>query len=350
MHAVRSDGFAGVERHVARLARAQAEQGDQVVVVGGDAAPMARTLGAAPVRLVPGATTRAVVLALLRFGPEADVVHVHMTAAEVAATVAATLLPLVGAGRRRLAPVVATRHFARPRGTGRLGPVVAAVARRRVSAQIAISTYVADAVDGPSVVVRPGFESASTTFPRSDERDPVVLVAQRLEPEKRTDAALCAFHASGLAAQGWRLDVAGDGSERGALVDLAEELDVGTSVRFLGRLDDVDALMGRASVMLAPCPVEGLGLSVLEAMANGLPVVAADAGGHVELLGGIDDVLLNPPLDAAAAGRALAVLAHAPGRRDAIAAAARSRQEDRFSPSAQAIATDRVYRAALGST
>ena len=42
------------------------------------------------------------------------------------------------------------------------------------------------------------------------DREPVVLVAQRLEPEKDTDVAVRAFALSGLAGRGWRLEVAGD--------------------------------------------------------------------------------------------------------------------------------------------
>ncbi|MCB7137027.1 glycosyltransferase family 4 protein [Cellulosimicrobium marinum] len=339
LHAVRSDGFAGVERHVARLARAQSAHGDGVVVVGGDPAGMRATTGDAPVRLLPAASTTDVLRALLSHGPGADVVHVHMTAAEVAASVATVLRPRVG-------PVVSTRHFARPRGTGRFGPAVAAVARRPVVAQVAISRFVADSVDGPSVVVPPGVEDRGPA-PRAAERERVALLAQRLEPEKGTDVALRAFAASGLADAGWHLDVAGDGALRTELEALAAGLGIGTAVRFLGRRGDVDALMARAALLLAPCAVEGLGLSVLEAMSSGLPVVAARAGGHVELLDGLDDAALHDPTDPAAAAAALAALAAAPDRRDALADAARRRQVDRYTPDAWVAGTAAVYRRAL---
>lgn len=340
VHAVRSDGFAGVERHVATLARAQAGQGDEVVVVGGDTSRMRAATGTAhPVRILPGATTAHVVRALLAVAPGADVVHVHMTAAETAASLA-TLV------RRRVGPVVSTRHFACPRGTGRLGPVVAAVARRPVVAQLAISRSVAEAVDGPCTVVHPGVEDRGPS-PAAAEREPVVLVAQRLEEEKRTDLALRAFAAARLGDAGWRLDLAGDGAQRARLESLAATLGIGAHVRFLGRRDDVDALMRRASLLLAPCPVEGLGLSVLEAMASGLPVVAASAGGHVELLDGLDPAALYDPLDPGAAGAALAALAAASARRDALARAARERQTGEFSTAAWLAGTTAAYRRVL---
>lgn len=341
LHAVRSDGFAGVERHVATLASAQAGAGADVVVVGGDPASMRGAVGTAPVRLVPAATTADVLRALLALGPGADVVHVHMTAAETAASLA-TLV------RRRVGPVVSTRHFARERGTGRLGPVVAAVARRPVVAQLAISRYVAEAVDGTCTVVHPGVEDRGPA-PAAAAREPVVLVAQRLEDEKRTDLALRAFAAARLGDAGWRLDLAGDGAQRTHLESLAGTLGIAAHVRFLGRRDDVDALMHRASLLLAPCPVEGLGLSVLEAMANGLPVVAASAGGHVELLDGLDPAALYDPVDPEAAGAALAALATAPARRDALGHAARERQTRSFSTAAWLAGTTAAYHRVLGA-
>jgi len=339
LHAVRSDGFAGVERHVARLARAQSAAGHEVAVIGGAHGGMVATVADPSVPLLPATTTGDVVRTLRACGAAADVVHVHMTAAEVAAAVAARTT-------RGFPPVVTTRHFARTRGTGALGRVVAAVASSAVRAQISISRYVADHVEGGSVVVHPGVDDRPDGLDAA-ARDDVVLVVQRLEPEKRTDLALAAFAASGLAERGWRLEVAGDGSQRGSLEDQAASLGIAATTTFLGVRRDVDALMDRAGLLVAPCPVEGLGLSVLEAMASGLPVVASAAGGHRETLDGVDPLALYPALDPAAAGRSLATLADDPARRDACAAAGRAAQRARFTPAAQVEATDAVYRSVL---
>ena len=78
----------------------------------------------------------------------------------------------------------------------------------------------------------------------SADREPVVLVAQRLEPEKRTDVALRAWAASGLADRGWRLQIAGDGAERDDLeCSWPTHFRIEDSVDFLGRAQDVDSLM-----------------------------------------------------------------------------------------------------------
>ncbi|RYV50765.1 glycosyltransferase family 4 protein [Pengzhenrongella frigida] len=339
VHAVRSDGFAGVERHVARLAQAQAAHGHDVVVVGGDPDRMRAALGESRVLVLPAATVLDVIARVRHAARGADVVHAHMTAAEIGATVAAWS----GGTSTLTVPLVTTRHFARARGTGGLRGLTAAVARSRVRAQIAISTYVADRVDGSSVVVHAGVDVRPDAVP-AVERRRTVLVVQRLEQEKATDIALRAFASSGLGGTGWTLEVAGDGAQRRALETLADALGVARSVRFLGASDDVVTLMSRSALLLAPCPVEGLGLSVLEAMACGLPVVASAAGGHLETVGVRGQDAMFPPGDFATAGAVLGALAADEHRRDALARAGQDRQRTAFTLDAQVRQTDEIYR------
>jgi len=335
LHAVRSDGFAGVERHVASLAAAQCDTGHQVAVIGGDPDLMATAIGRRPVPRRRAVTTWATVRGIEAFA-DCDILHVHMTAAEFAALLAPRTLRV---------PVVTTRHFAARRGTGPAGKAVALAVAPRVSAQIAISRYVADHVEGRSVVIHPGVPVVPDA--PSAGREPVILVAQRLEAEKDTDVAIRAFAASGLAASGWRLEIAGNGAQRDALEVLAARLDIAGAVRFLGRQADVSLLMTRASILLAPCAAEGLGLTVVEAMAAGLPVVAAEAGGHVETVGAVGGAALFPPGDARTAGRALAALAENPSGRFAYGAALRDYQRAHFTLRAQEEATVAVYRSVL---
>lgn len=345
VHVICSDAFAGVERHVARLAGAQARAGDDVVVIGGATAAMPSALGAG-VRHLQAASVRDAGAHLRLWAPAAHVLHVHMTAAEVAATWVA-LLP----GTGRFPPVVSTRHFARTRGSGATKRVTAAAARHRVAAQISISQYVADHVDGPSTVVHPGVEDRPDGLSAA-HRDRTVLMVQRLEAEKATDVGIEVFAQSGLADRGWRLAIAGDGAQRRRLEALAAYSGIGPWVDFLGMRSDTPALMGSAGLLLAPCEVEGLGLSVLEAMAAGLPVLAAASGGHLETLAGLDAQALYPvtapaPARIAEAASRLAALADDGARRDVYSRRAREAQRQRFTPAAQVRRTHAVYQEVL---
>jgi alpha-1,6-mannosyltransferase len=80
-----------------------------------------------------------------------------------------------------------------------------------------------------------------------------------------------------------QLDVYGDGPQRDELAEIAR----GTPVSFHGHIKDRRELSRRlatADVALAVCPGETFGLSVLEALAAGTPVVTADVGGARELI------------------------------------------------------------------
>lgn len=331
LHAVRSDAFAGVERHVATLAAAQAQAGHEVAVVGGDQHRMTAELAPRGVRTVEGGRTVDVLTAVRRQASAFDVVHAHMTAAELACSLASG------------PPLVATRHFARARGATPVGRLAGALVRRRVRAQIAISQYVADAVEGEATVIYPGVPAAD---PSSEGREPVMVIVQRLEREKDTPTALRAFAAG--APQDWCLEVVGDGAERPALEALAASLGVADRVRFRGFQTDVGAILRRASVLLAPCPVEGLGLAVLEAMSCSLPVVASDAGAHPETVGRAAGARLFAPGDWREAADQIDELCGSDDLLRSYGAELRRVQQEWFSLTRQVEETDRLYRTVCG--
>jgi glycosyltransferase involved in cell wall biosynthesis len=329
-----TDAFAGVERLVARLAVTQLARGHEVVVVGGDPASMREEFGAAAVQHVAAATVTDVTRALNAL-KGADVINVHMTAAEIAAA---------AAHRVRRVPVVSTRHFAGTRGSSSLAArLVSRTTARRIRAQIAVSSFVAAHVEGASTVVWTGVPE-QRPGPAAGERGRRVLVAQRLEAEKATDVALRAFGQSGLQEEGWVLDVAGEGALRAVLERLAKELGLGDSVRFLGHRRDIDRLMGAAAILVAPCDREALGLTVVEAMAHALPVVASAAGGHLETLGPVEGAAMFEPGDVAGAAELLRALAHDPEERAAYGRALQRRQREHFTLRTQAEGTEAVYR------
>jgi glycosyltransferase involved in cell wall biosynthesis len=337
LHAIRSDRFAGVEQFVRRLAVRQAEDGHAVAVLGGAAEHMRRPLTAAGVAWESATTNAALFRAARRHLSTSDVVNTHMTAADLAVLAAR-------AASASTAPIVATRHFAQPRGS--VGPRSSyRLIERRIDAEIAISAAVAERIGVPSTVVHPGVDPSAPTDPARRRRS--VLVAQRLQREKYTDVAVRAFAASGLADDGWVLEIAGTGPEASALQELASQLGIPTAVRLLGFRTDLPLLMSEAGMLMASSPFEHFGLTVLEAMSAGLPVVAADAAGHAEMLGGLDARALFAPGDVDGAAESLRSLAGDAAGRVALGDQERARQRERFTLAAQAAGTEAVYRTVI---
>jgi glycosyltransferase involved in cell wall biosynthesis len=291
VHVVTTANFAGVERYVSDVARETARRGWDVAVVGGHPEQMPAELGGTATWL-PGATASQGLRSLLRLGRR-DVCHAHMTAAEALAVAARPL---------HRAPVVATRHFAAPRGASRGGRVLSPWIARGLAREIAVSEYVASRTERrPDAVILNGVPPSPRLW-RSSSR--TVLVLQRLEPEKDTITALRAWKASRLFEAGWVMRVVGDGSERGALEAWVESEAV-EGVTFAGWVPSAHDELAGAGVLLAPGPNDSFGLAVVEAMAAGVPVAASAAGGHLETVGRLESPVLFPPRDHVAAASAL---------------------------------------------
>jgi glycosyltransferase involved in cell wall biosynthesis len=171
----------------------------------------------------------------------------------------------------------------------------------------------------------------------------VVGTVARLDPVKDLATLLRA-----IAAPSCRqilLLILGDGPERPHLEALAAELHLGSRVRFLGYRADAREWLAGCDIYANSSVSEGVSLTILEAMAAALPVVATAVGGTPEV---VDESCgrLVPARNPDALGRTLDDLARHHDRRLELGRAARRRVEARFTIERMVAEYRAVYEAA----
>ena len=172
----------------------------------------------------------------------------------------------------------------------------------------------------------------------------VVLVVARLEPEKGLDTLLDAWPRVKTSVPRALLLIAGDGSERAALSNQAASL---SEVRFLGLVRDPVPYFQAADCFTLPSLTEGMPISLLEAMASGVPCVATAIGGSSEALADLG-ALVPPGNEAQLAESIVKVLRFDAADRESTGAATRRRVVDRYSVEANADALYRLYERLAG--
>ncbi len=133
---------------------------------------------------------------------------------------------------------------------------------------------------------------------------PVVTVA-RLNTEKNIRNLVRAAALAASQADDLRVEIAGGGPCLAELKRQAADLGVAGRVTFLGEVRDVPLLLARAGAFVLPSLSEGIPLTILEAMARGLPVVATRVGGIPEVVVDGETGFLVPSDDSAALAGAI---------------------------------------------
>jgi len=325
-HVVRSLDMGGQEMMVARLVERLSDAGIQCSVValqsGGPLVQQLRDLripvhclgagNAVSPRLIP-------VLARVLWQEGADVVHCHNFQPFLYAGIASLLKP----GAR----LMVTAHGHRTwQGGGRLQAIVQRLFQR-AGAVTAVTPDLLDRLrergcpdDGRLQVVTNGIDTDvfCPTLQRDKLRQTLSLsdydlaigAVGRLCPEKNHAALIEAMAVVAAREPRARLVLAGDGPLRAELEQLAARLGLGERVRFLGERGDVLSILGALDVYALPSLTEGTSLSLLEAMACGLPVVATAVGGTPAVVDGGAAARLVSPTPAALADGLLEVLTH----------------------------------------
>ena len=171
---------------------------------------------------------------------------------------------------------------------------------------------------------------------------PAVAVG-RLSPEKDFPTLVRAAALAAREDPTFRLEVAGEGAVAEDLRRLAGELKPAGVVRLLGQVRDIPALLARGSIFTLASLTEGVSLTLLEAMASGLPVVATRVGGNPEVVAEGQTGLLVPPADPAALAAALLTLWRDPPLRRALGRAGRARVEAHFDVARMVAAYEGLY-------
>ncbi|MFJ6655836.1 glycosyltransferase family 4 protein [Streptomyces sp. NPDC091377] len=144
------------------------------------------------------------------------------------------------------------------------------------------------------------------SLPPSDGTARVVVAAGRLVPVKRYDLLIEAFAAVAAERPDWQLRIYGKGEEHDRLRGLIEELGLYNNVFLMGAAIPMEAEWAKASIAAATSNFEPFGMTIVEAMRCGLPVVSTDCPhGPAEIIADGEDGRLVPVGDRAALSAAL---------------------------------------------
>ncbi|NEW76812.1 glycosyltransferase family 4 protein [Streptomyces rhizosphaericus] len=180
-------------------------------------------------------------------------------------------------------------------------------------------------------------------LPPTDGGAPVIAAAGRLVRAKRFDLLIEAFTDVAAKHPDWSLRVYGAGTDKERLQRLIEEHGLGDRAALMGAVSPIEAEFAKASIVASASDAESFGMTLVEAMRCGIPVVATDCPlGPAEIINDGVDGRLVPMGDRQALAAALSdLIADEPGRRrmgEAARAAAR-----RFDPAHVAHAYEELF-------
>jgi glycosyltransferase involved in cell wall biosynthesis len=209
-----------------------------------------------------------------------DVVHTHNTKPLIYGGPAARLAGVPG--------LIHTRHGQRFQARGRattLFRLAACLADRIVCVSQDAATLSAREGNASKKLrtIWNGIDVSRFAYTGPKVDGPVVTVG-RLSPEKDVETLILATAMAVRERPSFRLEVAGNGNCLPALKRITTEMGLTGHVQFLGEVWDIPGLLRRASLFVLPSLTEGISLTLLEAMATGLPVVATRVGGNPEVV------------------------------------------------------------------
>lgn len=256
-----------------------------------------------PLDIVDGLSPRRDLASALRFRSmlrriKPDLLHIHSAKAGMVGRMAV-------AGMIRRPKVILTLHsFIFDERTGpRKRRVISAVDRflmRWTDRIVTVSRALKDelvAVEGINPdrisVIHNGIRFAD--LPKPEKTGTVVGTIARLAPQKGVEHFINAAALVAKAHPEVRFTVVGDGPFRADLESLAESLGIRQSIEFVGFRDDALAIAAGFDIFVLASMRETFGITLVEALSQGVPVVASRTGGIPELVDGSTTGLLAEP-------------------------------------------------------
>ena len=176
---------------------------------------------------------------------------------------------------------------------------------------------------------------------------PLVGIVARLSDVKGHTYLLQAMRIVVKSFPSAKLLVVGEGKMKGALVKEADDLGIKNNVIFLPQVGGTENVLAAMDVFVMPSLQEGLGLALMEAMAQGLAVAGSAVGGIKTLIKDGYNGLLVEPADPAALAQAITRLLSDKRMRDNLGASARKFIADNFSKEKMVAETEKVYKKCL---
>jgi len=138
--------------------------------------------------------------------------------------------------------------------------------------------------------------------------------------------------------------IIGEGPLRDTLIKYTHEKGLNNKIHFLGQRLDIPELLAITDIFVLPSLFEGMPLSLMEAMASGLPVVSTDVGGVSELVVDGETGFLVPPRNSAALAEKIKTLIDDKALSKAMGVKGQERIKNNFTFEAMVDKTETLYR------
>lgn len=355
IHLVSNKSWGGGEQYVLDLAKEQLRHGHHITIVTRRVKAVSDRFTDEGFKVVHAPLKGAIDfispirLSKLLNGPEPTIIHVHNFKDALVAARARRLVP----GCR--ACIVLTRHLVKPAkiSTSYLrlyADIDAMIFVSHIARQAFLSTH--PAIDLAKIsVVHNSIARPTTTDGNSSTNNngtTTLMYHGRISPEKGIDTLIHAL--AMLKDLDVKLVIVGTGKAQDVspLINLSRRLDVNGMIDWKGHVDDVHPLIQQADIGVVPTRAqEAFGLSVLEYMAHGKPVVTTDNGAQPEYITSGKNGLLVPPDNAMALADAIQSLIQSPQRREEIGRNATETVADQLSFPRFYEAIDGIYSSLL---